>query len=145
MPSGRAYQRKGDPFTLRVLEGRGPLVVRELLNVHTGRQYFTRVPAEMCDRLPGGACPHCGRVARVLYGSPWGAAGEVVLQGVTGCWGCLGLTSLSSSRRGTPDWARDVLEGRARVRSERVRHQAERIEAERVARIVGKVGRLLGR
>lgn len=51
MAAGRNYERKGDPFTLKVLRGEGPPCVIEWGNKRTGRRYFTRVPVHRCLRL----------------------------------------------------------------------------------------------
>lgn len=51
MAAGRNYQRKGDPFTGRVRRGEGPPAVRSWRRPGTGREWFTRVPVHLCQRL----------------------------------------------------------------------------------------------
>lgn len=48
MAAGRDYQRKGDPFTLKVMRGEGPPCVQRWTRQSTGRVYFTRVPVHRC-------------------------------------------------------------------------------------------------
>ncbi|MBZ9750718.1 hypothetical protein K7W42_07575 [Deinococcus sp. HMF7604] len=49
MAAGRNYQRKGDPFTLKVQRGEGPPCVQRWERQGTGRVYFTRVPVHRCS------------------------------------------------------------------------------------------------
>lgn len=51
MATGRGYERKGDPFTLKVQRGEGPPCVRRWRKTSTGREYFTRVMVSDCYRI----------------------------------------------------------------------------------------------
>lgn len=51
MATGRGYERKGDPFTLKVQRGEGPPCVHQYTKRNTGRTYFTRVCVHKCLRL----------------------------------------------------------------------------------------------
>ena len=51
MATGRDYERKGDPFTLKVERGEGPRCAIHWQKQSTGRVYFTRVPVHRCYRL----------------------------------------------------------------------------------------------
>jgi hypothetical protein len=51
MATGRGYERKGDPFTLKVERGEGPRCAIQWAKQSTGRVYFTRVPVHRCERL----------------------------------------------------------------------------------------------
>jgi hypothetical protein len=51
MAAGRKYERRGDPFTLKVQRGEGPPTVQNWAHRGTGRRWFTRVPVHLCQRL----------------------------------------------------------------------------------------------
>ena len=51
MATGRGYERKGDPFTLKIQRGEGPPCAIRWVKQSTGRDYFTRVPVHRCERL----------------------------------------------------------------------------------------------
>lgn len=51
MAAGRKYERRGDPFTLKVQRGEGPPTVQSWRRLSTGREWCTRVPVSACLRL----------------------------------------------------------------------------------------------
>ena len=74
MATGRGYERKGDPFTLKVLRGEGPPSVRHWRKTSTGREYFTRVCEHDCYRLDAVTVAQSLREHAQRYAAKYGQA-----------------------------------------------------------------------